>query len=144
MEFMEVTHNSPAYEQAWVLRQRVLRSPLGLSLQPEERVAEREHLHFALVDVGDKVMACVSAVLLPQQVAKLRQMAVEPASQGGGLGRRLIQEVEKALISRGIQRIEMHARESAIGFYQNLGYASDGRQFIEVSIPHVKMYKNVP
>lgn len=144
MIFLEAAHNSPAYDQAWVLRQKVLRSPLGLTLQPEERVAERDHLHFVLLDAGEKVMACVSAVLLPQHVAKIRQMAVEPAAQGGGLGRRLIQEVETALISRGIQRIEMHARESAIGFYLSLGYASDGPQFIEVSIPHVKMYKNVP
>ena len=61
MEFHEIAHNSPAYEQAWVLRQKVLRSPLGLSLQPEERVAEREHLHFVLVGGGEKLLVRAAA-----------------------------------------------------------------------------------
>ncbi len=37
----------------------------------------------------------------------------------------------------------MHARESAIGFYQKQGYEIQGEMFTEVSIPHFQMEKQI-
>jgi predicted GNAT family N-acyltransferase len=35
----------------------------------------------------------------------------------------------------------MHARKSATGFYEKLGYTTDGQEFLEVTLPHVVMEK---
>jgi predicted GNAT family N-acyltransferase len=35
-----------------------------------------------------------------------------------------------------VRRMVLHARETAVSFYQNLGYSRFGDQFTEVTIPH--------
>ena len=37
----------------------------------------------------------------------------------------------------------MHARETAVPFYERLGYATVGARFEEVTIPHFKMEKRL-
>jgi predicted GNAT family N-acyltransferase len=43
----------------------------------------------------------------------------------------------------GITHLLMHARLSAVGFYQKLGYEKVGGSFTEVGIPHVRMEKYI-
>jgi predicted GNAT family N-acyltransferase len=70
-------------------------------------------------------------------------MAVIPAMQKNGLGRGLLDFVEKIAYDRGFRKMIMHARKTAIGFYEKLGYVADGDEFSEVGIPHVEMRKNL-
>ncbi|MFN3422756.1 MAG: GNAT family N-acetyltransferase, partial [Armatimonadota bacterium] len=44
---------------------------------------------------------------------------------------------------KGYRRIIMHARDTAIGFYEKFGYKVKGDQFIEVNLPHHVMEKNI-
>jgi predicted GNAT family N-acyltransferase len=37
----------------------------------------------------------------------------------------------------------MHARKTALGFYEKLGYRVAGDEFIEVTIPHYVMEKDL-
>jgi predicted GNAT family N-acyltransferase len=37
----------------------------------------------------------------------------------------------------------MHARKSAVGFYEKLGYKIVGDEFEEVTIPHFEMQKTL-
>ena len=37
----------------------------------------------------------------------------------------------------------LHARETAVGFYEKLGYKTSGDKFIEVTIPHFPMQKEL-
>jgi predicted GNAT family N-acyltransferase len=43
----------------------------------------------------------------------------------------------------GGREIMMHARKTAIGFYEKLGYTAEGDEFSEVGIPHVEMRKSL-
>jgi len=43
----------------------------------------------------------------------------------------------------GYKKIIMHARKTAIGFYEKLGYTVTGNEFTEVSIPHYVMEKKL-
>ncbi|HDZ07942.1 hypothetical protein LCGC14_0042130 [marine sediment metagenome] len=143
MNFIEMAFASEAYERAWLLRQTVLRAPLGLTLDISERATEASHRHFALFTDDDTLAACISVVPLPDACAKLRQMAVNELMQGAGLGRALITRVEALLAEQGYRYLHMHARESAVGFYQKLGYRSEGDPFIEVTIAHIRMSKTL-
>lgn len=143
MKFIEITFGSDAYERAWQLRHAVLRKPLGLSLDTSERLAEAEQRHFGLMTDDLELAACISAVPLPDGTAKLRQMSVNPSLQGTGLGRMLLANVETQLAAEGFHHLYMHARDSAIGFYQKLGYQMEGDPFVEVTIPHVRMSKSL-
>ncbi|MEX0741116.1 MAG: GNAT family N-acetyltransferase [Pseudohongiella sp.] len=143
MKFIELTFESEAYERAWQLRQTVLREPLGLTLEPGERASEAEQRHFGLFTDDLELAGCISVVPMPDGTAKLRQMSVNPRMQGIGLGRTLLANVEILLAAQGFHRLYMHARNSAIGFYQKLGYQTEGDPFVEVTIPHIRMSKSL-
>ncbi len=141
MKFTQMLFGSPLYERAWLLRQKVLRAPLGLQLQNTERDAEQQQLHYGLLDDANNLLACVSVLHISENTVKLRQMAVDPGQQKSGLGRTLLEHVENELKAQGYAEIEMHARVSAEDFYRKLGYQTVSEIFTEVTIPHIKMRK---
>ena len=139
--FLEIAHGTPEYLQELALRDEVLRRPLGLVLTDGDVSNDAEQLHFGLFDADGSLTACVVAVPATLSKANIRQMAVSPALQSQGLGRRLMEALEKELRARGFHEFELHARRSAEGFYHRLGYTTEGGEFTEVTIPHVKMLK---
>ncbi|MEO9930056.1 GNAT family N-acetyltransferase [Rhodopirellula bahusiensis] len=141
MEFLEIEWCTPLYQEALDLRHRVLREPLGLRLTAEELDGEYADLHFGLRNGTENLAAVLSAKLLTSSAVKLRQMAVDPDQQGEGLGAKLLVEVETALEQRGYTQFQLHARETAIGFYEKAGYTAVGETFTEISLPHRKMVK---
>ena len=140
--FVEFDFGSDAYQQACQLRHEVLRVPLGLSLYEEDLSAESAQRHFGLWD-GTLLLACVTAAPLSPNTAKLRQMAVSPGCQGQGHGRKLIRFVETQLAYAGVAKISLHARLTAVGFYEKLAYRTLGAEFTEVSLPHLRMEKSL-
>jgi ribosomal protein S18 acetylase RimI-like enzyme len=140
MEFVPIPWRSELYRQEVDLRDEILRRPLGLVFSEADLAVEEHEDHYGLVEAG-QLIACVVIVTLSPTVAKLRQMAVAPARQRQGLGTTLIGHVERTLRDRGIEQVELHARETAAGFYEKLGYRAEGERFREVTIPHVKMAK---
>lgn len=143
MTFREIAYGTPEYERELRLRDEVLRRPLGLSLGEEDLSREKDHLHFGLFERGDDLVACVVVVPISSTEARIRQMAVSPPHQRKGHGERLMGELENNLRGRGIQTLVLNARTSAVGFYEKLGYAVTGGEFLDVTIPHVRMIKSV-
>jgi ribosomal protein S18 acetylase RimI-like enzyme len=70
-------------------------------------------------------------------------MAVSPDRQRRGLGRRLLEDLENDLRARGFRTLVLNARTSAVGFYERLGYSVLGEEFVDVTVPHVRMSKRV-
>ncbi len=142
LKFEQITYQSPLYDKVVQLRERILRAPLGLTFSENDLSADKNEMLFALTDNGEPV-ACLQIKPLTKTQVKLRQMAVDTNRQRQNLGTKLVKEVEKILKEQHIKSIELHARESAIGFYQKLGYHVVSERFIEVGIPHFKMLKVV-
>jgi predicted GNAT family N-acyltransferase len=141
--FREIAFGTHDYALECRLRDEVLRKPLGLSLSDEDLSGERTQLHFGLFEPGGRMVACVIAAPISENEARIRQMAVSPPHQGKGLGRRVMTEVEAELRRRGFTRFTLRARLSAVGFYEKLGYAAAGGEFVEHGIPHVTMMRAV-
>jgi predicted GNAT family N-acyltransferase len=139
----EFRYSSDVYQKALSLRYEVLRKPLGLEWTQKDLEAEDKQLHFGLFSANEDLIACVTVVPLDKNTAKIRQMAVAAGLRGKGLGAQLIREVEQILRAKGFNRIEMNTRKTAIGFYEKLGYVIEGDEFLEVTIPHIKMTKNL-
>ncbi len=82
-------------------------------------------------------------VVLVGDSARIRQIAVEEAYRGTGIGTELIRRAEEAIRGRGILQVMLHARVTARGFFEKLGYAAWSANFTEVTIPHIVMEKNL-
>ena len=132
---------SRAHREMIALRHRVLRAPLGLAFTPAQLAAEHHQVHLALWR-NRRVVG--TTLLVPPDdsgTARLRQMAVDPAFAGRGLGRALLRRAEAELAGWGTVRIVLSARQTARGFYERFGYVAQGDAFTEVTIPHVQMVK---
>ena len=138
--FREVPLGVPEYAAAIRLREEILRKPLGLVLSPEELSAEPECHHFVGL-AGTEVIATLLLKPLDAQTVKMRQVAVAPALRRSGVGAGLVRFAEQFARELGFQTIVAHARETAVGFYQRLGYAVEGETFLENTIPHRRVSK---
>lgn len=130
------------YLQMLALRQDVLRTPLGLKLSSEDLEQERNDDHIALF-VNDKIAACLILVRLDDRNFQLRQMAVANDMQGHGLGKIVVQWAEDFVRSLAGAYIELEARESAVGFYNKIGYKKLSDRIERVGITHFKMGKDL-
>jgi len=137
-----IDYGSPEYLQMVQLRTDILRKPLGLTLLPEELEKEKEDILIAAFE-DEKMLGCCMLIKTDPQTVRLRQMAVLNNLQGKGVGRALMQFAENIAHDRGYRRIMMHARKTAIGFYEKLGYEVSGTDFLEVTLPHVIMEKQL-
>ncbi|MBU0688301.1 MAG: GNAT family N-acetyltransferase [Gammaproteobacteria bacterium] len=141
LHFHEVAFGSDEYKQTCELRNEVLRLPFGLNLYSEDLQQEKDQSHFGLFDHGNSLIACVIAVPQGSGQAKLRQMSVKAGYEGLGVGRRMLLSLEALLARQGVTQLSLHARISAAGFYEKLGYVRSGEPFIEIGIPHIRMEK---
>ena len=58
---------------------------------------------------------------------RIRKVFVAPDLAGQGLGRQLVQEVERQARSLGFRHAFVRANANAVGFYEALGYAAEGQ-----------------
>jgi predicted GNAT family N-acyltransferase len=141
--FQIIAYGSPAYQVELALRSQVLREPLGLGLTDQELILDRDDTHLGAYLDDSKLAGCLVLKKVSDTVMKMRQVAVDPSLQGKGIGRALVKEAEKICSARGIEEIQLNAREAVVPFYQALGYETFGSIFYEVTIPHMKMTKRL-
>lgn len=137
-----IDHGSPEYKKMVDLRFEILRKPLGLSFTQDELDREKEDILIGAFD-DDKLLACCLITRVDQATCKLRQMAVQNSQQGKGIGFTMMNFAENIARDRGFKNMSMHARKTAIGFYEKLGYRTNGSEFLEVTIPHFVMEKKL-
>ena len=140
MKFID--HGSPEYKEMVALRMEILRKPLGLSFNEEDLAKEKDDILLGAFE-DDKLVACCILTRISAETCKLRQMAVHQKMQRNGIGAALMNFAENVARDAGFRSMIMNARKTAQGFYEKLGYKADGNEFIEVTIPHYEMRKNI-
>lgn len=137
-----IEYGSPEYEQMLALRENILRKPLGLSF---DRVDLEKENHDILIGAfeEDDILGCCMLIEENPSTVRLRQMAVYNEKQGKGIGRALMNFAENVARDRGYKLLNMHARKNAVGFYEKMGYQVTSHEFLEVTIPHVVMEKQL-
>lgn len=142
MALKQIDHGSKEYLQMIKLRNEILRRPLGLSYSEEELTREKDDILIGAFD-DDEMLACCILTKVDGKTLRLRQMAVQNNLQGKGIGASLMHFAELVARDKGFHKLIMHARNTAVGFYEKLGYKVVGNEFIEVTIPHNVMEKKL-
>lgn len=137
-----VAHGSSNYWHAVDLRYAVLREPLGLNYTREQLLAEDKDIHI-IYYTDSIVMATLMLTPTENGYIKMRQVAVDEQYQGAGIGAKLVEFSEAYALDLGYKHMEMHARKTAVPFYLKQGYKIIGNEFMEVTIPHFKMSKDL-
>lgn len=136
---------TPEYDEAVRLRYDVLREPLGLDFTAEDLEKEWQDVHFAAYDESDNLLGYMQLRVdaAAPKVARMKQVAVKASIQKKGVGTQMVAYFEKYCQAKGFDKIELHARDLAVPFYERLGYECFGIPFVEVSIPHREMAKRI-
>ncbi|HEV8079072.1 MAG TPA: GNAT family N-acetyltransferase [Chitinophagaceae bacterium] len=142
MPIKQIDHGTTEYKQMVELRNDILRQPLGLAFDAEELARETEDILIAAFE-EEKMLGCCLLTKIDNKGVRLRQMAVQNNLQGKGIGAAMMNYAENVARDAGYNKIIMHARKTAIGFYEKLGYKVTGKEFQEITIPHIVMEKKL-
>lgn len=126
------------------LRRRVLRDgrPESVAFPEDDRPGA---FHLGVRETAGQLVAVAS--FSPEETpyrpgrpaVRLRGMATDRACQGQGIGRRLLEDAVTRLADDGIEVLWANGRDSALGFYQRLGFKVVGDGFLAGparDIPH--------
>ncbi len=88
--------------------------------------------------VQDDVLVAVASVFVDQSDCRLRKFAIDPDYQRQGIGSKMIRYIQADLTARGFQVLYCDARETALGFYQTLGFKIEGSRFMKSHVAYFK------
>lgn len=142
MGLKQIDHGSGEYRKMVQLREQLLRKPLGMTFTPDELEKEKDETMIASFDEED-ILGCCILTKIDDKTVRLRQMAVQPEYQHKGIGASIMSFAENLARDKGYKFLIMHARDTAIGFYEKFGYKIKGETFIEVGLPHHVMEKEL-
>jgi N-acetylglutamate synthase-like GNAT family acetyltransferase len=137
-----IDYGTHEYRLMLKLREDLLRKPLGISFTKEELEKEKNDVLIGAFD-DDDILGCCMLVEKEPGVVRLRQLAVLNNLQGKGVGTAILQFSENLARDLGYKKITMHARKNTVDFFEKLGYQTVGDEFIEITIPHFEMMKEL-
>jgi len=157
--------DSEFYKKALILRDLVLRRPLGLRLSSQDTFGEENDIHIVVTiqnsnctdqapnnsiensdlnSTDHVVVGCLSLtknIYNQIETCRMKQVAIDPNFQGHGIGKKMVLFAENLAKQRSINKITLKARMTAFNFYKNLGYQPEGELYESVGLPHQNMYK---
>ena len=142
MPIKQIDHSTKEYRQMVDLRNEILRKPLGLTLKKEELDKEKDDILIGAFE-EDKMLGCCLLTRVDDNNVRLRQMAVQNNLQGKGIGASMLNFAENIARDAGYKNMVMHARKTALHFYEKLGYKICSEEFEEITIPHYIMEKRL-
>ena len=134
---------SEEWEQYYDLRFKVLREPWGQLKGSEVLTDEDQSDHAMVIDSETEKIVGVARMQTNSPLqGQVRCVAVSPQLQGKGVGKLLMNYLEKLAQEKGFQEIVLDARENAVKFYLSIGYEIIAESYLLFGvIPHFKMRK---
>lgn len=128
------------YRESNTLRSRILLENLGRTEQASDYDFPEKDIYLGAF-IGERLIGTLILTPLDKENIQMRQLAVDEDFRRQGIASALVKKSEAIAKEKGFSRMILHSRESAIVFYQNLGYQRYGERFFEIEIPHWKMEK---
>lgn len=98
--------------------------------------------HFVAYD-GESAVGAARLREYDEGVGKVERVAVLDALRGSGIGRALMETVEKAADNSGYDELHLHAQVPVVEFYEHLSYEVTSEEFEDAGIPHREMRKQL-
>ena len=114
------------FKAYYALRYKVLREPWGHPRGTEKDDFEPISEHFMAVNETGEVLGVVKLYEETKTVGHVSHLAVSADHQHQGVGRLLVETVERRARERGFTTIGMMARVTATAFFEKYGYRVKG------------------
>ncbi len=130
------------YDDELILREETLKKPLGISIYDEDLSSENLDYHIGAY-YEEALVGIIILTKINDEEIKMRQLGVTESLRGKGIAESLILYSEELIKNLGFSKIVLNAREKVVRLYEKLGYHVIGDSFLEVTIPHFKMQKQL-
>jgi len=104
---------------------------------------EADHLLALSTDGNAEEPIGTARMRVIEGAAKAERVAVRASERRLGVGRALMEAIERRARDRGCGRVVLNAQVAVLGFYEELGYESRGPVFEEAGIAHRAMEKRL-
>lgn len=136
---MEFKILSDANEEILALRTQAFVIEKNVPKNIEFDGKDDEYMHFCVYDNGS-VVGC-ARVNPSGEALHIGRVAVNTLLRGKGYGRKLFEFIENYAKENHYKSLELGAIETAVGFYEKMGFITVGDYFEEAGWPHVDMIK---
>lgn len=139
-KMVDVNFGSTRYDELVELRYKILLEPLGLKFLDSHRVNEMNYLHIGCIEaLDDKLVGGLMLAPIDNSVVRLMEVCVDNKYQREGVGRAMVQYAANRAKEVGYEKMIMHARLTAVNFYEKCGFRQEGDVFEEQGLTFVKM-----
>jgi predicted GNAT family N-acyltransferase len=129
---------------AFAIRKEVFVVEQGVPLKDEydqfdvlNRLCEHILVHYKDQPVGTGRIRFIDGV------GKLERICILEPYRKFGLGKIIINALEKIAEEKGASQVKLHGQTQAEAFYKKLGYRTASDIFMEDGIPHILMLKEI-
>ena len=119
------------------LRRAVFTEEQGVPVEIDVDGTDDGAVHFIATLDGTPVGT--ARFLILDDVAKIGRVCVLKEHRGKHIGVALIEACMSEAKAMGLTHAKLGAQQSAIGFYERLGYVAEGDMFLDADIPHRMM-----
>ena len=139
-KMIDIDFGSTRYDELVELRYKILLEPLGLRFLDSHRQKEMNYLHIGCVEcLDDKLVGGLMLAPVDNDDVRLLQVAVDTKYQREGIGRAMVEYAKQRAREAGYKRMFIHARLTAIHFYEKIGFHQEGDIFEEQGLTFAKM-----
>ena len=136
-------NSSHEFEEYDLFRWKILRKPLGKSIESLKDSFEDKSFHLIAIKES-KIIACGRLHFNSKLEAQVRYMAVEEHLQGQGIGKKILEILEYKAKENNVTYVVLNARDHVIKFYENSGYRIlEKYNGSDTGIPHTTMRKKL-
>lgn len=137
-------YGSQDYLQSINLRDLILRKPIGRSIKDDNLVQEQSpDYHHIGAFIDNNLVGTIILIKRNSLTCQMKQFAVDNTIQSKGIGSKIIKFTEQYAKEQGFKQILVHARKTALQFYQKMDYPVISDEFYEVGIPHRELLKEI-
>ena len=146
--FAQLVVRSPESDEEWQayydLRWRLLRAPWQQPHGSERDELDNTAIHRIAIDHNTHIFAIGRLHINDNMTGHIRYMAVEEGSRRHGLGTQILRALETAAQEQACKTIHLHARETAVPFYNYHGYTTVEKSHVLFDeIQHYLMQKYI-
>ncbi len=121
------------------IREAVFIQEQQVPLELEWDDLDQDCLHVLAISAQDEPIG--TARLLTD--GHIGRMAVLKPWRGQGVGRALLERLLQEAKLRALSEVVLNAQTYAVAFYQKLGFAAEGPEFMEAGIAHRRMRRSL-
>ena len=135
--------DSEEFKEYDLFRWRILRKPIGKDINSLKDNYEKNAFHLIGIKDG-AIIGCGRLHFINKDEAQIRYMAVEKSLQKKGIGKKILELLEKNAIKNNAKKIILNARDHALKFYESSNYIRvDKYHGSDTGIPHTTMIKKI-